>query len=96
MTATRCRDHDWRPDPIYLYGVCRWCGLPATQPQPCQRGYHEDEEGRAFIDGEAGEPDGIGPTVEHPCPVGLVTLAIMGCGFLGLCAAGLWLAEVIW
>jgi hypothetical protein len=30
-----CR-HEWRPDRLYLYGVCRRCETPATTPRPGQ------------------------------------------------------------
>lgn len=34
----RCRvlGHDWRPDSIYLFGVCRRCGVPSDIAQPGQ------------------------------------------------------------
>lgn len=34
----RCRilGHDWRPDKIYLFGVCRRCGTPSDTAQPGQ------------------------------------------------------------
>lgn len=41
--SCRRSGHDWRPDRIYLFGVCRRCGVPSDKPQPGQEGeetYH--------------------------------------------------------
>lgn len=41
----RCRilGHDWPPDRIYLYGVCRRCGIPSDTAQPEQNDPLGDE-----------------------------------------------------
>lgn len=62
--SLRCRlfGHDWRPDSISLFGVCRRCGVPSDQPQPGQNAMVVLSPGKLITDPD--EAEALGLTVD--------------------------------